>query len=147
MQSGQRMQSIARLLELSEAARERRLAELVREQAQHLQHLDMLRQYRNETASQSGRDPDTPLLAPGLLRATHSYLQALDRAIAQGEQRAQVYDRDVERLRQECLQAQRRVRGIEGLAAQYLLEDRRAVALREDLAMDDYPRRTHLVES
>jgi flagellar biosynthesis chaperone FliJ len=140
MTRGRKMQSVAQLVGLAEQGRERRLAELSRELRQQEHQLDLLRQYRVDTARAQSQSLIGMSIDVRALREGQSYLSALDRVIAQGEQRRQGVAAEYARLHAEWLAQRRKVEAIQQVATRYLRDESRALELRADLELGDYPR-------
>jgi len=141
MTRSDRLHRVSSLIGIDERARARRLEALARDIAAQAEQLDMLRRYREETASQQSNGRVGQSFTVRALQDQQIYLAALDRALAQGEQRRCALEAELARLREAWMTVKRRVDAIEQVADRARREEVRQDERRQQDAMDDYPGR------
>lgn len=141
MTRSDRLNRLSSLVGIDEKVRARRVEALQGEIATQSGQVALLRRYREELAGQltQGRVGET--LFVRALQDQQAYLAALDRAIAQGAQRLRLLEAELERLRDAWRVVKRRVQGIDQVAARARTDEDRQARMKEQNALDDYPRR------
>jgi len=141
MSRSNHLEHLSSLVGIDEKARARRVEVLAGEIAALCDQLTLLRRYREETAGQLAQGRIGETFSVHALREQQSYLAAVDRAIAQGEQRQRQLEAELERLREAWRVVKRRVQGIDQVAARARSDENRLARMKEQVALDDHPRR------
>ncbi len=141
MTRSDRLLRLSSIVEVEEKARARRLEALAAEISHQSGQLDLLRRYRQETAEQLAVGRVGESFSVRALQDQQGYLAALDRAIGQGEQRRVQLQAELERLREAWRVVRRRVQGIDQVAERARCDEDRQIRRKEQVVLDDYPRR------
>jgi flagellar export protein FliJ len=140
MTRSERLHRVSSLIGIDEKARARRVEALAGDMATQREQIEMLRRYREEIAHQQSNGRVGQTFTVRDLQDQQVYLAALDRAIHQGEQRQQLLDAELSRLREAWASVKRRVDAIDRVADGARREEQRHSERKAQDALDDQPK-------